>query len=499
MPMLRQPGVRPAACDSAALPQGTMPSLSHEQLGALYYQQGDKQKALDHYREAAREAPRDPAIQKTLADFCYVGLGQAEEALQAYRRVLTLKAEDTEVLQIAGNLCTTLKRFEEARGYYTRLLAVQPWNTDARKALQALPADSVAESKPDTFTDILQDARRSFSSGTQTGLDNAIDRLVEYKRGNTQGAVQPRKQTYDDILDVIRQGDDAAAIDALETFLAEASDHADAHNALGVICYRTGAVDRSLEHYRKAVALAPGNATFRKNLADYLFVVSRDAEAALEQYVQLLRAEPQDAETLIALAQICAELGKTDDALVFVDSLLSLQPWNTQARELRNALHAVKTPHVAQEDGQSTHEQARVALTAGRTVEAARLLEQRVQTHPGDAAARNDLGFVCYQLGRTAEAGRHYEEATRLDPENDVYSKNLADYYVVAEGRFEDALSIYVRLLRQAPRDVDTLIGIGRICELLGRIDDAREFCRKALDVEPWNEAAKDILGRLGA
>ncbi|MCC6396853.1 MAG: tetratricopeptide repeat protein [Bacteroidetes bacterium] len=476
-----------------------MPSLSHEQLGALYYQRGDKQKALEHYREAAHEAPHDPAIQKSLADFCYVEMGQAEEALQAYRQVLDLKADDPEVLQIAGNLCATLKRFEEARGYYTRLLAVQPWNTDVRKALQALPADSVAERRPDAFTDILQDARRSFSSGSQTGLDEAIDRLVEYKRGNTPEAAAPRMRTYDEILDTIRQGNDAAAIDALETFLADTPDHADAHNALGVLCYRTGAVDRSLEHYRKAVALAPGNATFRKNLADYLFVVSRDAEAALEQYVHLLRAQPQDAETLIALAQICVELGRTDDARVFVDSLLSLQPWNQQARELRNALQAVKPPVAARESRESAHSQARMAITAGRTAEAARLLEEQVRSHPADAAARNDLGFVYYQLGRTAEAGLQYAEAARLDPQNETYNKNLADYYVVAEGRIEDALSIYVQLLRRAPRDVDTLIGIGRICELLGRIDDARDFCRKALDVEPWNTAAREILGRLGA
>jgi len=175
---------------------------------------------------------------------------------------------------------------------------------------------------------------------------------------------------------------------------------------------------------------------------------------------------------------------------------------------------------------------------AGQPKEALKLLDKGISAHPQNWQLRYDKGFVHYlylqdykaagevwmaasklptapywmaglaamslSKGGAVEVAialwkRQYEEATRLDPQNDVYSKNLADYYVVAKGRFEDALSIYVRLLRQTPKDVDTLIGIGRICELLGRIDDARDFCRKALDVEPWNETARDILGRLGA
>ena len=113
--------------------------LSQEQQGALQYQRGDKEKALEHFLAAAREAPTDPAVQKTLADFYYVGLGKTDEAFRAYQAVLALKPDNIETLQMLGNLCTSMKRFPEAQEYYGRVLKNQPWNTAVRNALNALP------------------------------------------------------------------------------------------------------------------------------------------------------------------------------------------------------------------------------------------------------------------------------------------------------------------------------------------------------------------------
>jgi Flp pilus assembly protein TadD len=144
-------------------------------------------------------------------------------------------------------------------------------------------------------------------------------------------------------------------------------------------------------------------------------------------------------------------------------------------------------------------EEARAALASGRMSDAIRSLEQHVRTSPQDAAARNDLGVLYYQTGRAADAGVQYEEAVRLDPGNDVFTQNLADFYVVEAGRPEDALRIYVRILEKKPRDVDTLLGIGRICEVLGRAQDALDFYGKALEAEPWNTTAREQLNRLGA
>jgi tetratricopeptide (TPR) repeat protein len=94
------------------------------------------------------------------------------------------------------------------------------------------------------------------------------------------------------------------------------------------------------------------------------------------------------------------------------------------------------------------------------------------------------------------DAQAHYEEAVRLDPGNMTFQKNLAEYYSVAQGRNEDALRIFVDLLRENPRDAETLVSIGKICDMMGRTDDARDFFRNALEAEPWNQNAREMLQR---
>lgn len=495
----RKDGARSATTEAVPVASKTPGSLSHEQLGALYYRRGEKERALEHYREAARQYPADPDVQKALADFCYVGLGRPEESLAAYRRVLELRPDDPEVLQIAGNISVSLQRYADARTHFTRLLAIQPWNTAARKALDALPQESRGDSPAGELRAILQDAQRSFDTGREEGIDEAINRIVQFKeRTATNGVPVKRQRSFDELRTLIASGPRAQAIAALEEFIIESPTHAEAHNALGVLCYQEGNPDRSLELYRRAVELEPTNVVYRKNYADYLFVFRMDAEEALRQYVEVLSAQPRDVETLSALAVVCRDLGKIDDARFFVNTILELEPWNKDARVLRDALTAPPPPEPVPVDIEDLYRTAQASATDGKIEEAMALLEQVVRHRPAHAAAHNDLGVLNAQTGRLAEAGARYREAVRLDPDNAVFQKNLADYLFVEEGKAEEALRMYIQLLTRSPRDPDTLIGIGRLCEGVGRADAAKEFYQRALEAEPWNSAAKEQLQRLG-
>ena len=137
--------------------------------------------------------------------------------------------------------------------------------------------------------------------------------------------------------------------------------------------------------------------------------------------------------------------------------------------------------------------------TAGKSADAIAALEIFIAEHPEHAAAHNDLGVLCYREGLKNQSLREYQVATRLDPENATYQKNLADYLFVEEGKAEEALQIYVQLLKAQPRDPETLFGLGRMCQLLGRAADAKHFYEKTLELEPWNDAARKGLGTFTA
>ena len=113
-------------------------ATTHNNLGVLYYNRGDKEKAFSHYKKAAELQPANITFQKNLADFYYVELGRVEEAMEIYVEVLNINPEDIETLLIIGHICVALKEFDDAKDFYSRILIVEPWNKDAKQFLEKL-------------------------------------------------------------------------------------------------------------------------------------------------------------------------------------------------------------------------------------------------------------------------------------------------------------------------------------------------------------------------
>ena len=133
-------------------------------------------------------------------------------------------------------------------------------------------------------------------------------------------------------------GKEADAISELEKLIDRWPDHALAHNDLGVLFYRNGEKEKTLRHYEQAALNAPENATFQKNLADFYCVEMSELEKGLKIYLKILEANPSDVETLLILGDICAAIEKNEDAKVFYNRVLELEPWHLKAQEKLDAL-----------------------------------------------------------------------------------------------------------------------------------------------------------------
>ena len=110
--------------------------MAHNDLGVLYYHQGDKTAAQLNYEHAVRFEPDNMTFQKNLADFYFVELNRVKEAMDMYVKILETHPEDVETLLTAGHIRDALQRFEDARTIYERALEIEPWNTDARQCLE---------------------------------------------------------------------------------------------------------------------------------------------------------------------------------------------------------------------------------------------------------------------------------------------------------------------------------------------------------------------------
>lgn len=430
----------------------TFPSfaLAHNDLGVLYHQADNPTLALAHHEKASRLQPDNILFRKNLADFYAVELGWLEEAVDIYLEVVRRNPRDTEALVALGQLGGALAGNRTLEAPTARV------QLETFAAPTACTAPALVKSEQELYAEVQQLAGRGELQAARLLLEELI-------------VSQPSNALY--------------------------------HNDLGVVCHQLGDLPAAQRHYESAHRLQPAAATFTRNLADLYFSELQRVDEAIHLYLDLLKQQPRDVETLLNLGHICRAVGRDGEATTFYRRTLEIEPWNSEARQALATPSAAHSPQTVfntpPKTGDELQAEARQLSQQGQPAQARELLEQAITQNPRSAVAHNDLGVVAYQLGDLVAAQAAYEQAVRLDPGNSNFRKNLADLYFVAVDRPDDAIQIYLELFRQNPRDVDILSALGQICQAVGRPDEARTFYQRALEVEPWNRELREALAGL--
>jgi tetratricopeptide repeat protein 21B len=132
----------------------TKPAETWEQLGQLHFALGEFEPAGQAYGYAAAYAPRDATLQVRLAHTC-LHLDDLESFEGYLRRALALDPESAPALQLLADLNRDEARYDEAAGYYDRLLEATPSHYENLLSL-ALCHSYLGDS--DTAMDYLQRA-----------------------------------------------------------------------------------------------------------------------------------------------------------------------------------------------------------------------------------------------------------------------------------------------------------------------------------------------------
>ncbi len=316
------------------------------------------------------------------------------------------------------------------------------------------------------------------------------------------------------------QGNIPEALNAFSMALEMDPKNAMVHNNMGVACYSRGDKEKAFRHYEKAAEIEPDNNNFKKNLADFYHVELGRTKEALEIYLEILKDNPTDVETLLILGHICVSMGKDDEASVFYNKILEFEPWNMDARKRLDDLgkNGKETDdsliggfdNWGRDGNQKTglegkrgiaspefmYEQALELIMNGGPGEATGVLKMFLRFYPEHAIAHNDLGVLYFNAGDKEKAQTHYEKAAQFDPDNTTCQKNLADFYYVEQGRIEEALKIYNNILNKNPEDNETLLTMGHICISLEQYDSSKTFYKRVMEIDPENPDAGQGLER---
>lgn len=301
---------------------------AHNDIAVLYHRSGDSLKALAHYEKALKLDQGNVTYRKNLADFYFVEIEWTGEAVHIYLDIVKDNPFDTEALNALGSINLQLGRKEKARQFFTRALQADPSNQDAQLGLQQLPS---AGGAPKMISPAF--------AGTQTTPEIPIFAPVTPPLSTM--APEPRRTDEDlhrEAYQMADAGNISEGIRLLEKLLAQNPSHALAHNDLGVLYQKAGNPQKSRSHHEDAVRLKPDSIVFQKNLADLLFAEFGELEEALGIYVKLFAKNQFDVEIMKAIAHVCIQVEKKDDAKFFLRKALEIKPWDQDLRELLNDL-----------------------------------------------------------------------------------------------------------------------------------------------------------------
>lgn len=195
------------------------------------------------------------------------------------------------------------------------------------------------------------------------------------------------------------------------------------------------------------------------------------AAKAIEQYREIHRLDPSDAESALWLARLYRLQNQHAKAEEVLRSVLKDDPENEAAVEQLTQL----------------------LLDQGKSAEAVELLEG-INKHSPSPALLDLLGDAYTQTKDLEKAEAAYRKAVDIDPSELSHQRGLGQT-LLAEEKYEEALKVYQKLVDLMPDDSDVYMRIAQIYRELHQLDKAEENLLKARQYAPgslevmYNEA----------
>ena len=239
---------------------------------------------------------------------------------------------------------------------------------------------------------------------------------------------------------------------------------------LGALAQATGDHAAAIDHYRRAIAVAPEVPEIYNNLGAALVSVKRHGEAiaALDRAIEL---RPEFAAAWNSLGNAHEAAGDFEAALSAYDRALAHDS-TLAAAWLNRAQMRVELGDLERADDEITRH----------------LSENRE-----DPVAHNALGLMHQKAARHPEAIAAFRQAVELR-ENYLQAINNLAISLMATGRHEEAVEFYVVAADLAPDLAETHANLGHIYQTLGRHQDSAAGFRRALECDPDMDAVLPFL-----
>ena len=284
------------------------------------------------------------------------------------------------------------------------------------------------------------------------------------------------------------QGDRTKALAVLQRALA-LGDEAIPHYYLGNFYASQGSYQQAILHYQQAIERRSNYEQAYVNLAG---VHARQTEysTAIQVLTRGVDALPGSAELKFRLGWNYFVQGRYAAALEQFQQVVRLDPQRHQAYDFMARIY------MAQEKGE----------------EAQQLLRQALSTYPDASALLVRLGGLLLDAGDPVQASEYLERAIRSDPDRAEAYYNLGQaylriglsdrghavlrYFELLQTNYQELLDLKTAIVLN-PSDATACFGLGKIYGRIGRYEAARQSYLAVLKIVPSHIDAQNNLGNI--
>lgn len=313
----------------------------HDNLGLVYREMGQFEKAIQKFKTVQVMRPLDPQGYLGMGE-TYQKMGRNEEAIKEFERALVLyPASAMAHLRLAqtymkmGLQDKALQHYQmvsASTGSAVAYLGLGAGYLKARKYAEAVDA-----LKKGVEIDPLNSLLRANLGWGYAGMGEDERAREEFEQGLI---IDPKSVIIRNNLGslFLKNGQFREAAEQFEEVLRLAPDFAQAHSNLGIAYYQLGRRKDGEAALRKALALEPGSAEIKKNL-EMVTAVAMTPDPRLAQLEREVKADPSSARAHFNLGSVYGNRGDLEKASREFQAALRLDPRNPLIHYAIGLLH----------------------------------------------------------------------------------------------------------------------------------------------------------------
>lgn len=235
-----------------------------------------------------------------------------------------------------------------------------------------------------------------------------------------------------------------------------------------------GRMEEAEKYYKKCAQLNPGYRVFFE-YANYL----RDLgyfKKAIALYKKCLAIKPDFGFALFNLGGVCLQMDRKQEGFDCINKALNLNP-----------------------DNATLHENyGRLVLAGNNVQEGIQVLEKFIEKYPLNPGCSLVLSKLYFKVGDLNSTLKWAQQAKKLN-NMDATADLCKAYSLHGLGKIEEALKAYGDVLRQDPKNLDSLMNIASILEGLKRDEEAIPYYARIANLEINNPPLlKQVACKLG-